>query len=394
LALAIKTVRTFKELESFRGCWEALGNHPNSDFHHFQLVCRLRPEVICPHVTFVENDGQLRTLLAARLEKSNFVPSIGYFKPIRIPAKVLTVLHQGSLGQMDGESAKGLVQHLWSLLASGEADAVAFHHLREDSPLLGAIIAFGSRWWCEKRPSWSIHWSMTIPEELGFLLKKLRSKHRSWIRKKQRELETAFPGQVTWKWISSFDDVPGLCVQLEDVAARTYQRGLGAGFVNDDEHRQRFALFASREQLRVQLLEVKEKVCAFWIGINYLGTFHSWATGFDPDLRGYEIGTLVFVRMVDELVREGVRKLDFGLGDALYKQRFGDKHWREATIRMFAPTAKGLALRSVLGLSDMMDSTLRRLIQRAGVLDRIKSGWRQRLAKADQKISKKYPVHL
>ena len=62
----------------------------------------------------------------------------------------------------------------------------------------------------------------------------------------------------------------------------------------------------------------------------------------------YEVGTLIFIRMNDELAREGVRKLDFGIGDALYKQRFGDQSWREATVWLFAPTAKGMALRSIL----------------------------------------------
>lgn len=389
MALAIKTVRTFSELESLRNCWEALGNHPNTDFDHFQLVCRRRQEVISPLVTIVELDGHPCALLVARLEHTHFVPSIGYFKLFHIPAKAIAVLHQGSLGKIDDEIAQALIKHLWALIVAGEADAVSFHQIPEQSPLLLALSENSLGLWSEKRPAWSIHWSMAMPDETGFLLKKLRSKHRSWFRKKQRELNAAFPDQVSWRWVSCFEDLPGLCARLEEVAARTYQRGLGVGFVNDEEHRQRFALFASRGQLRVQLLEIEGKFCAFWIGIIYLGTFHSWATSYDPSLRGYEIGTLVFVRMVDELVREGVRKLDFGLGDALYKQRFGDKCWREATIRMFAPTAKGLALRSVLGLSDMMDGTLRRLVQKAGVFEKIKSGWRQRLAKADPKTGKK-----
>lgn len=224
---------------------------------------------------------------------------------------------------------------------------------------------------------------MDLQYEIGFLLKKLRSKHRSWLRKKQRELEFTFPGKVNWHWMREIDDVSGLCSLIESVAARTYQRGLGAGFVNDEEHRQRFTLFASRGQLRAQLLEIDGQVRAYWIGIVYQGVFHSWETGYDPDLHVFEPGTLIFLRMVDQLVLEGVRKLDFGLGDAAYKRRFGDHSWREATVRLFAPSAKGVAIRSVLGTTSMLDGVARRFLQKIGVLDRLKTGWRRRLAPAD-----------
>lgn len=380
-----RTIINLEELESVRVCWEEWQNHPNSDLDHFKLVCHLRPEVECPHITVIERDDQPCALLVARLERTRFVPSIGYFKPIQIPAKVLTVLYHGLLGQVDEKIAEALVRHLCSLLASAEADAVAFHNLPEHSPLLQALLLRCPRWLCEKTPVWSEHWSMSLPEKPGFLMKKMKSKHRGWIRNRQRKLESSFPGKVSWRWMSRFDDVPGLCARLETVAARTYQRGLGAGFVDDEEHRQRFVLFAGQGLLRVQLLEIEGKVRAFWIGQVYQGVFHSSATGYDPDLRAYELGTLVFVRMVDEMVREGIRKIDFGLGDAFYKKRFGDQYWREATVNMFALTPKGLALRSSLGICAILDGAGRLLLQRAGVLDRLKTGWRRLLAPSKQK---------
>jgi len=360
--------------------WEDWQKHPNSDLDHFKLICQLRQEVVHPHVTVVERDGQPLFFLVGRLERSGFSPSIGYFKPFRIPAKVLTVIYQGLLGPEDDEIAETLVRHLWSLLSSGEADAVAFHNLPEHSPLMRALLFHGPRWFCEKSPAWSNHWTMELPEEPGALLNKARSKHRSWIRKKQRDLEAAFPGKVSLRWLKSFDDIPDLCKRLEMVATRTYQRGLGAGFLDDEEYRQRFALHASRGGLRVQLLEIEGRLQAFWIGEVYRGIFHSSATGYNPDLRPYEPGTLVFMSMVDALVREGIRQFDFGSGEAFYKQRFGDRCWREGAVRIFAPTAKGVALRSSLGFFGLLDGAGRRLARKVGGVDRVKTGWRRRLA--------------
>ena len=69
----------------------------------------------------MECDGQLCALLVGRLEHTRFVPSIGYFKPVRIPATILTVPYQGLLGQVDEKIVRVMVHHLWSSLASGEA---------------------------------------------------------------------------------------------------------------------------------------------------------------------------------------------------------------------------------------------------------------------------------
>ncbi|MFH2045260.1 MAG: GNAT family N-acetyltransferase [Pseudomonadota bacterium] len=363
-----------------RTCWEEWQNHPNNDFDHFQLVCYLRDEVLGPHVIVVERDGRPCALLAARLELTHFVPAIGYFKPIRIPVTVLTVIHEGLLGQVDEEIGEELVRHVKSFLSSGAADAAVFHHLPQDSPLLKALLIHKPQSLTEKKPICSTHWSMEISEEQGFLLKNLKSKHRSWIRGREKKLNSAFQGKVSWQWMNQIDDLPNLCSQLEEVAAHTYQRGLGSGFINNEEHRQRFSLFANRGQLRVQVLKIDGKIRAFWIGTVYRGVFHSSETGYDSDLRNYEPGTLIFLRMVDALANEGIKKLDFGLGDAYYKQRFGDRSWQQATIRLFATSIKGLALKTTMGLFGTLDSTARSLLQKSGLVDRVKTGWRRRVA--------------
>lgn len=177
--------------------------------------------------------------------------------------------------------------------------------------------------------------------------------------------------------MSRFDDIPDITSRIEVVAARTYQRGLGAGFVDDDEVRQRYRLLADRGRLRIMLLEIEGNVKAFWIGTVYKGVFHSAATGYDPDFRVYELGTLMFVNMIDELVKEGVTKLDFGLGDAFYKERFGDESWQETTLLLFAPGVKGIFLRSSQYCFNAVDNSLRRLLQKTGILNRVKTTLRR-----------------
>jgi CelD/BcsL family acetyltransferase involved in cellulose biosynthesis len=377
----IRAIRNLHELADVRAWWEQRQSHINNDLGQFELVCALRPEVESPFVIVIDKDGAPEALLAGRLERCDFSPSIGYARPVRVRARVLAVIHQGVLGTLTNEAAADAIRYLKSLLHSGVADVVAFHHLSEDSSLLRALQLDRSQWLSEKSPRWSTHREMLLSAGGGFLDQKLRAKHRSSIRKRQKELDAAFPGKVAWRWMVEFDDIPALSARLEEVAAKTYQRGLGAGFFDNEDYRRRFELFARRKQLRVQVLEIEGKVRAFWFGTVYAGAFHSSETGYDPELRDFEVGTLMFVRLADQLIQEGVRRVDFGLGDAPYKERFGDRSWRETPAWLFAPTPKGVALMLLIKVSFALDTAARRVVDRMGLTDRIKALWRRRMAK-------------
>jgi CelD/BcsL family acetyltransferase involved in cellulose biosynthesis len=378
--MTVRIIRTLEELEGVRQDWERWQAHVNCDLAQFELVCRLRPQIESPYVMVVERAGRASSVVAGRLEQARIPLAFGYLRLGRVQARVIAILHAGVVGELDEEAAAEVVAHLWSALIGGVAEAVDFHHLVEASPLLRALRRHGPRWFCEKTPRWSMHREMTLPESSTTEL--LKGKHRHHVRGRHKALDVAFPGQLQWRWLTRVDDVRSLCAQLEAVAAITYQRALGAGFFDNEEFRLRFELFASRGQLRVQLMEIDGKARAFWYGMVYRGVFHSSETGYDPALRQYEVGTLMFLRMIDELVREGVERLDFGLGDAQYKQRFGDRSWRETPVWLFAPSLKGAFLMLTVRSSQAIDAQARRLVQRFGLHDRLKSVWRLHKAKS------------
>lgn len=378
--MKVRAIRTLGELEGVRGSWEQWQTHVNSDLAQFALVCSLRPEVESPFVVVVEQAGMASALVMGRLERTVIAPTVGYIAPVRMRARVLAVMHQGVIGHLDEHAATAVVRFLWSVLESGGADAINFHHLPEGSPLLGALLREGPRWLCEKSPRWSTHREMNVPAQGSLLETKVAAKHRSRLRKRQSALEAAYPG-LCWRWLRDVRQVPDLCARLEQVAAKTYQRGLGAGYFDSEEFRQRFALFASRDQLRVQTLEIDGTIRAFWFGTVYSGVFHSSETGYDPQLRAYEVGTLMFARLVDELTREGIDRLDFGIGDAHYKERFGDRSWRETSAWMVAPHARGVAVMLLLRASMAADRAMRGFARRFGLTDRIKRVWRRHTEK-------------
>jgi CelD/BcsL family acetyltransferase involved in cellulose biosynthesis len=163
---------------------------------------------------------------------------------------------------------------------------------------------------------------------------------------------------------------------IEVVAKKTYQRGLGAGFIDNEETRKRLSFFAQKGMLRVMLLEGDEVPISFWYGVVYKNVFHAAATGYLPDVAKYEVGTLTLMKTIEELSKEEVLKLDYGLGDASYKERFSDISWREASFQIFAPTMKGKILRNYIALAGLIDRQMRNFVEQTGYVERIKKKWR------------------
>jgi CelD/BcsL family acetyltransferase involved in cellulose biosynthesis len=167
---------------------------------------------------------------------------------------------------------------------------------------------------------------------------------------------------------------------VEEIAGKTYQRGLGVGFIDNDENRIRLNLEADKGWLRMYVLYVGAKPCAYWWGTVYKNTFHSCALGFDPAFRRYSPGVYLLMKALENLCSDGVRQLDFGLGDARYKKQFGTDCWEEATVNVFAFTIKGLALQLSLRVCSILDGVGRRMIQKTGITDWLKTSWRRRLS--------------
>lgn len=375
----VRLHRSVAELTEVQEFWTRTQLHPNSDFEHFLLVCELRGEVLSPCVVSLWIDGRCCCIVAGRLERQLLKPSIGYARLPGFWVTAITIIHSGIIGTLDAHSAKLVADELESLLGGGDADVAIVNLLSQAEPLSGALRMLRS---CRTRhPKWVMHRTLTLHADAGFLLKAMRPKHRYWIKRKEKDLAAAFPQGIRWSWFPSISGLPDLCEKMEAVAQTTYQRGMGAGFVNDEDTRARLALFARRNQLRVFLVEIDGKPEAFWMGVVYHSEFHSWATGYTQDFSEFEIGTLMFLRMVDKLAEEGVTKFDFGLGDAHYKQRFGDHAWEEATIRLFGPSIKAAILGSLLAACDSLDLLARRLATRFGVADRVKQRWRARFHK-------------
>jgi len=122
------------------------------------------------------------------------------------------------------------------------------------------------------------------------------------------------------------------------------------------------------------------------MGQQYENTFTLLYTGYDPALRKYELGTILFVKMLEDLCSLGnIKFIDFGFGEAPYKSRFGDHNWQEATIHIFSSNIGGLKINTLRMLTIGGYRLSVGLLKRFNLLDKAKRSWRQKVIAQDKK---------
>jgi hypothetical protein len=376
---SVQVFRTVEELSALRTAWADMAHHPNADIDFYLTILSVRPEILRPHVIVLLEDGRPVAMMVGRLEDSELPLTLGYrilFKP---RVRLLTIVYGGVFGEDSRGAAEAMMDELLATLSRGEADIAFVNDVRADSELHQAAM---SRPPLLSRPLASaknMHWRMDLASSLKEFMGRLSAKGRHELQRVMRRPEKLYPGKVLLREFRSGEELDRLCRDCEDVASKTYLRGMDTGFVDNEENRQRLALCAGRGWLRAFVLYVNEEPWAFWIGTLYKGVLYLNFTGYNPAYSHDEPGTIAFLRMVDALCQQGVTVADFGFGDAFYKRRFGTESWQEVSLYLFAPTFRNYGLNLLRALTIVANQAAQGLLKRAQLLSRIKRNWRRRL---------------
>jgi len=385
-SLQVKVLTTLEEIQAMRNVWTAMQWHPNADLDFYTLIVSVRSEVLKPYVLVVSRGDEPVAVLAGRVEEGRLEIKMGYKVLWQPRVRRITLLYGGCMGQTGEDVNRAVVKRLLQSLREQKADLLSWGGIRWKSPLqqmLSRAPAFLCRDYLA-RPS--EHWTMDLPTSLDeFLERKMNKKHRYWAKRAMRVLEKDFPGAVRYRCVTTPEDVETLFSHTVQVARKTYQWGLGVGFQDNEENRKRLRLAAQKGWLRGYLLYLKEEPVAFWICTVYGDTVHLDFTGFDPELRKYEIGTALFLRMLGELGAQNVRHLDFGLGTAFYKERFGDGKFEETTMCVFGSSARALGLSVLRLLTGGPSELARALLLRFRLEQKVKRIWRGLVTPAQEK---------
>ena len=281
-----------------------------------------------------------------------------------------------------------LVQEVVGSLRHGEADIAFFNHLRADSPLYAALGHLRGLLSRDYFPALQVHRSMTLPASVEEFWLRFSPKVRKNQRWQAKKLLNDHSGNVRIHCFREASELERMIQDVEQIAKKTYQRGLGVGFADSAVTRKRLYLNAEKGWLRTYVLYVQDRPCAFWSGTLYSREFHSDYMGYDPDYGKYSPGMYLIMKVIEGFCGASGEKeisgIDFGLGDAQYKEILGNLNWQDASFYLFAPTLRGAGLNAVRTPILLLDRIGRKLVERANMLPKIKRLWRNRVAQRDQ----------
>ncbi len=358
-------------MELLRTAWQRLQWHPNADIDFYLTVLASRPEILRPHVIALGSNGDVKAMLIGRIEERALDFKVGYKTVLRPKARVLTIIYGGILGDASPGVCRILIKILMEALNKGEADMIAFSHVDINSPLL----SFGKTLPNFLQRDYAIgvnaHLKINLTGTMEDFLRRVERNTRRICRKFERE------EQVQVKCFSSVEDVKILCNDIEQIAKTTYHRGLGVGFVYNNENENILVLSAINGWLRGYVLYVGGRPCSFWLATLYKKTAHTGFTGYLPEYQHYKPGALLFLKMIEDFYRmPNLESVDLGFGDALYKRQYCDHSWEEVSFYIYSRSFRGLRLnigRTVVGFIDL---NLRRFVKNLKLEAKIKKIWR------------------
>jgi hypothetical protein len=379
----VTAVRTLDEAETLRDEWlPLLGSSITTHPDYYRAVIETEPQVQAPYIVTLRRDGVLEAMLLARYEQIPLPCRIGYRTVFSPRVRSITVIYEGYVGKV-AENAARLVAELRRAIDRGDADVLLFRHLSVDHPLHRAATADVDPLSRQHLARRTICWERTLPGTFAEFMFSLSKSTRTGVTRYVKKLERDFDGRLEVRRFRDAADLDDYFSHAELVAAKSYQRGLGAGVRDNPRQRRRATISAEHGWFRAHVLYLDGAPIAFCGGEGFRERFRYGIPGYDPAFADYRIGNYVLMKLIEDLCEDPeLTLLDFGFGDAEYKRRFGDRSWFEEDVLIYArrprPVAINLVRTTLLGAN----AAALELGRRTGALSRVKNWWRSRLRAA------------
>ena len=373
----VKTLLSMSEVDSMRPVWEAMQWHPGADFEFFKLIIQSRSNIISPCVLVGYLNDEPIALWAGRIETATMPVRLGYATLARIPIRQAVLMAGGLMGQQVESFAPRFMTSMNSLLRKHGLDRAILEQVKLASPLDETAGRVFRRVQLSSDRDGSQHWLLELPKRWDDFLKLRSKKHRYWLKRLPSVLDRDFAGKWSIKRYSTADDARDFVDAAEEVATKTYHRGLGVGFRRDDETIRRIYMEARRGQLRSYVLFIGDVPKAFWYCFIYGRTLYLAATGYDAAYRTYELGTVLLMKVFQDHCGKEIDVVDFGLGDAGYKQRFASDSFMETSLCVFSDTPRGLGLNLVHRSTLATNRFFKAVLDRLQLTQRVKTLWRR-----------------
>lgn len=378
----IELIRDLSAIERLRQFWGEHKSHPNSDIDAYVSVLRAMSRTAEPLIFVLYRDGCPCSMLVGRLEAGELKLRLGYKDVATIAVRKAVFIHGGFIGERTPENSALLIKAVKDSLAKCGAQVAFFNSIPVACPLYLAATALQNRWLKDHLPMLQTHHKLSVPETQSELYQTLSSKTRKNLVWQSKKLVKTFSGDLRVHCFMRKDEFEQMLHDVEAIAQKTYQRGLGVGFEQSSVLRARLAQETEKGWLRVFVLYIRGTPRAFWAGKIYQDVFYSDFTGYDPELSKLSPGMFLITEVINSFCQSTehrVKAIDFGLGDAQYKSVLGNSQWEEASFYLFAPTLRGFGFNLIRTPIAMLDKLAKQWLVKTSALQKIKRLWRAHL---------------
>jgi hypothetical protein len=371
----VSVARTVDDVERIRNVWSELqGDAITADPEMFLDGLTEDPSAR-PHIVLLERGDDLQVLLIAYVRDLKLAYKFGY-KWLHTPfVRAISVVYRGALGPVDEDVAGTLLAELRAAVERHEADAIHFTRLTPDSALYRS--ATNGRTFPRilvRRPM--ARWELALPPSFEDFVRSRPSATRR-IRNYGNRFERDFPGELAVRIFRRPDEREDLLTAMGHIASRSWQGEVGVGFGQDEREIRSISRSLLQSRFRGYVLYVRDQPAAFWYGSACGDRFHVGTTGFDPQFADYRAGTYLLMQVIRDLCSDpSISFLDYGLGDADYKSRYGSRRWEERDVVLFHPRPRAFAVRVLLAVVEVAQNGLDRATANPRLKRELKRAWR------------------
>ena len=361
--LRLKILNTADEIREHRALWNWPGTR-DSDLDYFLYSAGVQAEVLRPLVWVAYGGLTPEAMLIGKLQRQQIPIGPGYLTFPTPPVRVLNIVYGGLRGSTAKDTTEALVEGVLKTVRCGEAHVAVFHRLAPNSQLCQTLEVLPRRF--ERGFCWEQenHYGLRLPGSSQALCEMIPAKQRRNYQRKGRKLARDFSGEVSWQWHRQASSE--MYRDLEFIAERSYQRDLRVGFKDTPELRDWWELAGSNGWLRVCILYVGGRPCAFFTGTAHGGILWGDYMAYDHKFARYSPGMYLLLQGFGELCdcreEHGIQEIDFGPGDSELKSLLSSSSDHERYVYLYSETAWGLGLNLLSSLVSLAHQTARKCL--------------------------------
>jgi CelD/BcsL family acetyltransferase involved in cellulose biosynthesis len=375
--------------DELRSAWSMLaaatpGAGYSSQPEWFDIVLASIPSASARIITRTGADGT-QALIAARVDRVTATMRVGYRQVVPLRPVTYQVMEGGILG--DTADADELLAAILDAAAAAKATVITLPRLALDHPLALAAQSIRRPWLRRPEPRSPHHRSCIGDGGYDELMAGSKST-RKRVRKYERTLSRDH--EVTLEIFASPEELETFLTDATPIAESSYQHALGAGLGAPGEA-DRLRGLARLGWFRGFILSVDGEAWTFDYGMRFGDSFAAGATAYRPEHAKKRPGNIALARWIDELGRSGVAEIDWGAGDADYKQSLSTSVIDEQALVIYRRTPVGTLLAVLAAAVDLLDRAGRSVADRFGSAQKVKTRLRARLRRTPKPSASETP---